>query len=110
MGHHAPFTPRAVKLIAGYRLFKVLRSIRVCNLRIVRPTPPLNSSYPRVNDGNREIFEARRVPRCKRGMTGKDDPRQTQPVGQIRMPYQTGAPLSLWQDLQSELVAGIAIW
>jgi len=52
MGHHAPFTPRAVKLIAGYRLFKVLRSIRVCNLRIIRSTPPLNSSYPRVNDGN----------------------------------------------------------
>jgi hypothetical protein len=52
MAHHAPFTPRAVKLIAGYRLFKVLRSIRVCNLRIIRSTPALNSSYPRVNDGN----------------------------------------------------------
>jgi hypothetical protein len=52
MAQHAPFTPRAVELIAGYSLFKVLRSIRICNLRTIRSNPPFISSNPRVNDGN----------------------------------------------------------
>jgi hypothetical protein len=52
MAHHARFTPRAVELIAGFRLFHALRANRVRNPSIIRSNLQLILSYPWVDYGN----------------------------------------------------------